>query len=162
MTEILGVIGAWFACAVASERAAEVITTSKLFAPFRNWLAKVSLIPQKYVDTRIGHGQYILISAACRPFKFLSDLTSCGWCTSAWTSFVCAWFIPCMHRFFGSSIADNIIIQSLALFGFANLWHAVFRLVHRGRVVALDVSLIVDEAQPEASHGPEFNIPEHE
>ena len=162
---ILGVIGSWLICVIAAERLAELITTAKVFAPMRSFLASMAMYPQQY-KTKLrecassnaiwgefgasAYATYSLLIAVCKPFKFLSDLTSCGWCTSAWTSFVVAWFLPHEHSFIGQTVSTNIIIQALGVFGLANLYHAVFRIVHRGRVGALDLTVrLVEQDSPQ-------------
>ena len=117
----ISIIGAWLLCAVAAERVAELVVDSKLLAPVRNMVALLAVwrldIP-KYAPVR-------------KPFKFMSDLVSCGWCTSAWTALLFSMFLPGENQFFAIAY-DNVVVKWFALFGFANLFHALFRLVHHG------------------------------
>ena len=124
MIEIISTIGTWLICAIAAERAAEAITTSVFFSPLRNFLAKTALVREGIIQG---------IS------RWLSDLVSCGWCTSFWTSAFFSIFLP--GRYISLDSGDNLLVKAIALWGIANLYHSVFRLVHNGRVVAIDVNL---------------------
>ena len=137
---ICGTVGAWLIATLAAERSAEVIVDSEFFAPFRAWLARNSIVN---LDDPTGP-RY---PKWCRRiFLFLSKLTSCGWCTSMWTSILFAWCLP--GGYFHIAAGDNIFIKILALFGLANAWHAIFRLIHRGRVTAIDLTV---DLRPEDS-----------
>jgi hypothetical protein len=134
------IIGTWLICAIASERATEAITTSVFFAPLRQFLGRAAMADQmadkQYEGTFTNK---IFIKAA----KWSSDLVSCGWCTSFWTSLFFSLFLP--GGYFSLVAANNIVVKSIALWGFANLWHSIFRLIHNGRVAAIDVNLkIID------------------
>jgi len=147
MIEIISTIGYWLVCAIAAERAAEAITVSVFFSPLRQVLAKLALI-QLYRkinpdivwmsdDNMVYRGRiYSLIKMFGR---WASDLISCGWCTSFWTSFFFSFFLPGKYILFDAG--NNIVVKAIALWGLANLYHAVFRLVHNGRVAAVDVNL---------------------
>ena len=137
MSEIISIVGSWLICAVAAERAAEAITTSVFFSPLRQFLAKVTLweLP---VGTDYDPNTDIL-RAIKGISRWLSELVSCGWCTSFWTSLLCALTLP--GRYTSLAAGDNILIKIVALWGFANLWHAVFRLIHNGRVAAVDLNV---------------------
>ena len=149
-------IGTWFACTVASERAAEIITDSELFAPFRAIIGKLA-IPKDI--TRVSGAWY----AKCfrRVMVFFYKLITCGWCTSAWTSLFFSLFLPGAYL----SLIDCEPVELYAylvmvpcLFGLANFWHAIFRLVHRGRVFTVDVKheiVIAESDEPEADDEPE-------
>lgn len=140
MIEIVSIIGIWLICAIASERAAEAITTSEFFSPMRQFIARTALIDQKWVTwPRI---RYKLLASI---FRWLSDLVSCGWCTSLWTSLLFSLFLPGKYLSFDAS--DNLFVKAIALWGFANLYHSVFRLLHNGRVLAVDVNLrLIDDS----------------
>lgn len=126
---IFDYIISWLLCIVAVERSAELLTVSKFFAPLRNILAKFALCDLH----NIRYGCFQLLA------KFGFAVISCGWCTSMWTSILFVWCLP--GEYFSLVAVDNVLVKVLALFGFANLWHAVFRIIHRGRVAGLDVNL---------------------
>lgn len=126
---IFDYIISWLLCIVAVERSAELLTVSKFFAPLRNILAKFALCDLR----NIRYGCFQLLA------KFGFAVISCGWCTSMWTSILFVWCLP--GEYFSLVAVDNVLVKVLALFGFANLWHAVFRIIHRGRVTGLDVNL---------------------
>ena len=130
--DVLSTIGAWLLCLIAAERTAELVVTSKFFAPFRNLIAKIAV-------WHLGTPRCVIIR---RPFKFLSDLISCGWCTSAWTSLLFSMFLPGQKLLVGISY-DNAVVKWFALFGLANLFHSCFELVHRGRVSAIDLKISI-------------------
>lgn len=129
MMEIISIVGSWLICAVAAERSAEALTTSVFFSPLRQFLARASLTESNNVIFKIT--RFIA--------KWLSDLVSCGWCTSLWTSLFFSFFLPGDYLLIGAG--NNILVKIIALWGFANLYHSVFRLVHNGRVSAVDINL---------------------
>jgi hypothetical protein len=138
--EIISIIGAWLICIIASERSAEAITASEFFSPMRQFIARTALIDQKWVTW--PPVRYKLLASI---FKWLSDLVSCGWCTSLWTSLLFSLFLPGRYLLFDAS--DNLFVKAIALWGFANLYHSVFRLLHNGRVMAIDVNLrLIDDS----------------
>ena len=156
--DILSILGAWTLCTLASERTAEVLVDSKLFAPLRNLVATIAIWPQtqKHLADSESRFAYSVIVVMCKPCKFLSDLLSCGWCTSAWTSLMFSMFLPGQKLVLGVAY-DNIIVKWLALFGLANMFHSSFRLVHRGRVLAVDLNIrIVPPDIPQTET--EFNL----
>lgn len=135
MIEIISIIGAWLICTIAAERAAEAITTSVFFSPLRQFLARVSLMEtHSWTLPALINGSLIKTVG-----RWLSDLVSCGWCTSLWTSLFFSLFLP--GRYLSYEAGDNLIVKAIALWGFANLYHSVFRLVHNGRVSAVDINL---------------------
>lgn len=143
---ILDYIIAWLLCIVAVERSAELLTVSKFFAPLRNILAKFALCDlhgMRYsseAPKSLGpDGSFRIICYFQLLAKFGFAVISCGWCTSMWTSMLFVWCLP--GEYFSLAATDNVLVKVLALFGFANLWHAVFRIIHRGRVAGLDVNL---------------------
>ena len=126
-------------CIVAVERSAELLTTSKFFAPLRNSLAKFALCDLYGLRCKRSDGLFRIICWIQCLSKFGFAVISCGWCTSMWTSILFVWCLP--GEYFDLSATGNVLVKVLALFGFANLWHAVFRIIHRGRVAGLDISL---------------------
>jgi hypothetical protein len=143
MITIVSIIGSWLICTVAAERTAELITTSVIFAPFRQFIARMSLMDEEYAHVMWPTNKTIrgIIKITCR---WLSDLISCGWCTSFWTSSFFSAFLP--GDYLSLNAGDNAVVKAIALWGFANLYHSVFRLVHNGRVAAIDINLhIADE-----------------
>jgi len=147
MIEIISIVGTWLICCIAAERAAEAITVSVFFSPLRQVLAKLALVelyrknnPSDVWmsdDNTVYRGRiYSFIKVVGR---WSSDLVSCGWCTSFWTSAFFSIFLP--GKYVSFDAGDNIIVKAIALWGLANLYHSVFRLVHNGRVAAVDVNL---------------------
>jgi hypothetical protein len=143
MITITSIIGAWLTCTIASERAAEAITASVIFAPLRQFLARMAL-----ADPYGLSSIYKIIKFVCR---WLSELVSCGWCTSLWTSLFFSFFLP--GKYATLDAGGNLFVKAIALWGFANFWHAVFRLVHNGRVSAVDVNLNITESENIISYG---------
>jgi hypothetical protein len=147
MIEIISIIGAWLICTIASERAAEAITVSVFFAPLRQVVAKLALIElyrkinpdDVWMSSENSVYRGRVFSVAKIIGRWASDLVSCGWCTSFWTSFFFSLFLP--GKYISFDAGDNIVVKAIALWGFANLFHAVFRLVHNGRVAAVDINL---------------------
>jgi hypothetical protein len=153
MTSTIAIIGSWLICTIAAERAAEAITTSVLFSPLRQFLARTALSDLYSGDLTSGEMIYkgrlfSVIRAICR---WLSDLVSCGWCTSAWTSIFFSVFLP--GGYISTNAGDNILVKAIALWGIANLYHSIFRLLHNGRVVAVDLNLRLVESDVDNSGG---------
>jgi hypothetical protein len=113
----------WLLIAVAVERVTEIITTSEIFAPVRNYIK--------------GHAyQYSDPSEISKCGKLLiwvDKLISCGYCTSVWVSLVFALIF--MDR------DITLVINVFAVHGFANLYHSIFELIRRGRVNSHDFVL---------------------
>lgn len=162
MNDIFSIVGSWLICTIAAERAAEAITVSVVFSPMRQALAKLALI-QLYrnsdsndnwlsSENAIYKGRiYSIIKVIGR---WLSDLVSCGWCTSLWTSAFFSIFLP--GEYIMRDACDNIIVKVIALWGFANLYHAIFRLVHNGRVAAVDINLKITDSESNGDTNGEF------
>jgi hypothetical protein len=147
MIEIISIIGSWLICTIASERAAEAITTSVFFSPMRQFLARTALMDSDVYNYKA----YSVIKLIGR---WASDLVSCGWCTSLWTSLFFSFFLP--GEYISSDAGNNIIVKVIALWGFANLYHAVFRLVHNGRVAAVDINLKIIDSESNGDTNGEF------
>lgn len=142
---IISTIGAWIICTIASERTAEAITESVFFSPLRQFLGRLSVIElYKLEDTNCPDIVYrgLIYSIAKKIGIFLSSLVSCGWCTSGWTSFFFSIFLP--GQYISLNACDNIIVKAIALWGCSNLYHSVFRLIHNGRVSAIDINLKIN------------------
>jgi hypothetical protein len=147
MIEIISVVGAWLICTIAAERAAEAITVSVVFAPLRQAIAKLALIElyrkinpdDVWMSSENSIYRGRIFSVIKMVGRWASDLISCGWCTSFWTSFFFSLFLPGERMSFDAG--GNIIVKAIALWGLANFYHAVFRLLHNGRVAAVDVNL---------------------
>ena len=124
------IIGSWIIVILATERTTEIIVDSKFFFPFRNWIAKHALSEGTY------HNKSKLL------FVFLYNMTSCAWCLSVWASMFFCWFLP--GEYFHVAASNNILVKWLALVGVTNFWHAIFRLVFRGRVITVDIKHMVE------------------
>lgn len=132
MNNILGIIGTWLICMAATERAAEAITASEIFAPTRAFLARTALLNQRSVEK-----QPFGLNLICAVCGWLSQLVSCGWCTSFWSSLFFSFFLP--GQYLSSDAGNNILVKAIALWGFANLYHPVFKLIHDGRMTTIIV-----------------------
>jgi len=133
-SDLCSIIGMWVACAIAAERTAEIIADSKLFAPFRNAIGRIALpsIPYDHKAAKIGGGVVL----------WFFSLITCGWCTSVWTSAFFSLFLPGSHWSIVSGELwpiETYIVKIFCLVGLANFWHAVFRIVHRGRQRVIDI-----------------------
>ena len=115
------VIGSWIIIVLAAERTTEIINDSKFFFPLRNWITIRSISGTWFRSL----------------FLFMNDVVTCAWCLSVWVSMFFCWFLP--GGYFELLAPDNILVKCIALVGASNLWHAIFRLVHRGRVITIDI-----------------------
>jgi len=122
LQDLYVIFGSWIIIILATERTTEIINDSKLFFPLRNWVTINSISGLRYR----------------RLFIFINDVLTCAWCLSVWVSMFFCWFLPGGH--FEILAPHNILVKWLALVGAANLWHALFRLVFRGRVITVDIN----------------------
>ena len=67
------IIFAWLCVIIATEALTEIITTSKITEPFRDWVGR---------------------SATSQFRLWFSELINCGYCTSVWVSIVLAAALP--------------------------------------------------------------------
>jgi len=133
---VLAVIGSWFIITLAVERTTEIIHTSKLFHPLRNYFATLALDD---IDRPI-----------VKPIaNFVFSIVSCGWCLSVWVSLFFCIFLPSGSGF--------VFVRWFGLVGTSNLWHAIFRIIHLGRVFTVDIKHTFDD-QPLIGQPPKDNI----
>ncbi len=106
------------------ERTVEILVDSKLFAPIRNYIA-TKAIPDEGSKPPIF-------------WKFIYDLTSCGYCLSVW---VAAFYA----LFFTINIAENkyanFLINLMLLHGLSNIIHVVYMIVYRGQVKYIHLTI---------------------
>lgn len=92
----------WLAVIIFVEAIIEIIITSEILFPVRNWITKLNP-------------------------SFLGKLFGCGYCMSVWVSFQVAWMLP--GNIFGllsSSISFVIIdyvVRAIVLHRLSNVWH---------------------------------------
>jgi len=123
MIDIISHAAHWLLIVIAVERVTELITTSEIFAPVRNYIKGHAY---RYSDpSEISKYRKLLI--------WLDKLVSCGYCTSVWVSLV---FVL---TFIGRDI--TLVINVFAIHGLANLYHSIFELIRRGRVNSHDFVL---------------------
>lgn len=132
MQSEISILSAWVLVAIAAERITEIIVEGSIFTELRSLIAKWS-----FTD-----GPYALIR------NKIGTLITCGWCCNAWICFICSFALP------GEKLKliayDNFIIKWFAVYYLSNLFHAIIRLVHLGRVKTFDVELKVQEVQAKA------------
>ena len=143
---ILEIAFAWLLCAAAAERVAEILADGKIFDWWREALGRWAFpIPLDWdenvawVDARPRYVQFIS--------RKVHDLFTCGWCLSVWACIAASWFLP--GQWWGFVPYDNIVIKIFGLVFLANLLHAIFRLVHRGRVRTYDLEIRLDKKDRE-------------
>ena len=117
----------WLILIVATERATELIVSSKIFEPFRLAIKKWTYNPD------IPPSNTVL-----QEFKVMLDyLVNCGYCVSVW--------VGALFGLFATQHFDNVFISwltsALFLHGMANLYHVVYELIKRGRVKTYDIIL---------------------
>lgn len=88
-----------FFLVILVESVTEIITSSTLFQPVRNWLAK------KAFDSSVA--------------SFFSKLIQCGYCASVWIAFSCAWIL----QFNLVNFFIDWVIFAFVLHRLANFWH---------------------------------------
>ena len=128
--DIYIVIGGWIITTLAIERTTEIINDSKFFFPLKQWLGRVAL------DENTPRTISKLL------FAFIHSIVSCSWCLSVWVSMFFCWFLP--GGYFCLVAPHNILVKWLALVGASNLWHAIFRLIFRGRVITVDIKHTIE------------------
>lgn len=128
-------------CAFAAERVTEIIRDSKLFAPFRNFLALLAL------TTWPSNKKYqVLRRILSYPTGFLNAIVSCSWCLSVWVCLFFVWFVP--GGYFSVNVFDNVLVKWFALCRLANFFHDLFNIVYRGRVRSIELSIKISEESP--------------
>jgi len=118
---------------IAVERVTEIITTSEIFAPIRMCIKNVAYKDDEPPVTFIR-----------KLFTYFDKLINCGYCTSVWVAFIFA--IAFLPRDW------TLVINGFALHGLANLYHASYELVRRGRVNTHDVLLKHDMRTTEVNN----------
>lgn len=114
--------------AFAVERTVEIIVDSKIFAPLRNFIAHRA-IPED--------------GASANPiWKFLYDLTSCGYCLSVHVAIFYTIFFRI--RYVQSDIV-NFLVNVMVLHGLSNLLHVVYMIIYRGQVKYVHVTMKDEE-----------------
>lgn len=127
-------LGSWAIVILAAERTTEIINDSKFFFPMRNWLASKAMSDAPRTKFKLV-------------FIFFHTVISCAWCLSVWVSMLFCLFLP--GGYLQMAAGHNILVKWLALVGGANLWHAIFRLIFRGRVITVDIThTIVEPVEP--------------
>lgn len=117
----------WIMLIVATERATELVVSSKIFEPIRvrikSWVYQSDGPPP---DTIFQH------------FKVMLDyLIHCGYCVSVW---VAGFFALFVDQYFESHVT-NWFVSMLFLHGMSNLYHVLYELARRGRISTYDVML---------------------
>lgn len=119
------ILSSWLLVILATERTTEIIHHSKIFFPLRQWLGVRALAKTPRTPVKLL-------------FMFGWGVVDCGWCLSVWVSFFFALFLP--GECFQPIATGNLLVKWLAVVGLANLWHAIFQLVYRGRVLTVDIT----------------------
>lgn len=124
---MISVIFTWLILIVATERATELIVSSKIFEPLR------SIIKRWAYNSDEPPSDTIL-----QEFKVMFDyLVNCGYCVSVW--------MGALFGLFATRHFDSIFVSwftsALFLHGMANLYHVIYELVKRGRVKTYDIIL---------------------
>ena len=134
--------------AVVVEAISEIVTSSTLFFPVRNFLKKKSIaISEHYEDLlnniRTPVNIFNLTKDVCLLLyycliTFLDKLISCGYCTSVWVSGLVSIYIRI-------DIIDNVfiswIISTFLFHRVSNLLHVLYERVRRGMVNTYDIEL---------------------
>lgn len=123
MWDIVQAIAAWLMVTIATERITEILIHGDVFFSLRAFIGSL------YVSKSSSKLRWLLYK-----------ITTCAWCCSVWISLCCVPTLP--GKLFDVSAADNLIIKWFALVGMSNLWHAIFRLIFRGRVHTYEVTVI--------------------
>lgn len=128
--------------AVATEAVAEIVTSSSLTQPVRNWLStKAFPVDSPPSNTFIQH--FIV---------FISKLVSCGYCASVWIGAFFALWAPLLIDAFvlraleapsAIVIVVNWLCLAFLIHRLSNWLHVVYELVRKGRVKTYDLSVIV-------------------
>jgi hypothetical protein len=140
MWDVVSVAASWLVCVLAIEAITEIITSSKLFAPVRNWAAR-GILPNPDIappnPATLPQSHYFWI--------WFQGLITCGYCTSVWVALVVAWYAPIPEVSWLGTI-PAYFIKVFALHRLANLFHIWFEIVRRGRVKTYDfkVSATID------------------
>lgn len=117
--------------AIVVEAITEIIVEAQITDPIRGFIKR-----KAYPDQPIeSYSQNIVI--------FIDKLLSCGYCTSVWVSFVVASFHP---PIIGIKCIDWILAVFL-IHRLSNLYHVMYQLVMRGRVLTIDARIVQSEEE---------------
>ena len=115
---------------ITVEAITEIITTSEIMAPAREFIRKAA-----YTTPPTDDG-------ITRLFKWTDRLVSCGYCTSVWVSAFISIWDPV--AFTGYRLVDAIIMIFL-IHRISNLLHVVYEFIRKGRVNSVDFSLKIED-----------------
>lgn len=109
---------------IATERATELVVSSKFFEPLRVAVKRLAYpIDNPPPDNAI------------QQFKIALDyFVNCGYCVSVWVSAFIAYLAMEHHEF-------NWLLLMFFLHGASNLYHVLYELLRRGRVKTYDIVL---------------------
>lgn len=136
-TDICEVIGIWIICVLASERVAELITTSDFFFPLRSLFGLLSFPLPAYSDDIP-----IWRKVISYPSKFIYLIITCGWCCSVWCCILFSLWLPGGPLSWFHDPWHMFVPKLFALVGLSNAWHAVFRRLHRGMIKSVELRIL--------------------
>lgn len=141
--------GKWLLiCVVATEASTEIIVDSKLFDGFHHFVRQRAYPPDAPPPT-----------GARLWWKWLDDLTSCGYCTSVWMAGLFVTLLPGYHQIHWRGwwhLPGEILVwigyvppawfaQKLLVHRLSNWLHVAYQLVRRGRVRTYDHTVRLEE-----------------
>lgn len=128
---------------VVTERITEIIVDSELTAPLRKkikkWVYGLDKPPEPglwfNIKTRIDY------------------LINCGYCASVWVGLFVSGIVInyCsnmrMNKYFDNYVVEWIIV-GLFMHGMSNLYHVVYMLIMKGRILTADIMISKPESKP--------------
>lgn len=126
MIDILQLITSISLLSLAVEAITEIITSSDIMSPLRQWIKdKAYTYPPS--DNTIT-----------RSYAWLDKLISCGYCTSVWISgALCIWSDI---KIVGYAVIDTVIVV-FAVHRLSNWLHVAYELIRKGRVGSMEVDV---------------------
>lgn len=126
---------------LATERATELITSSKIFEPLRLFVKRTAYPLDGRPDLSTSWLEPRRLKAHF--WITLDYLLSCGYCVSVWVGMFFAMF----SDVYFDNIFVNWLVTSLCLHGAANWCHVIYELIRRGRVRTIDVMFRIVEGE---------------
>ncbi len=126
MQDIVRVIITWIYCVLGVERVVEIVNTSKLFEPIRQYLGR-----------KVANDQ----SRIYWFWWFFHGVITCSWCLSVWMCLAATFLIPQLWVESNTTISVGLFLAKwFAMIGLVNRWHDITECFYRYKVVVVDRS----------------------
>lgn len=138
MSELWVLIGYYLIAVIATEAITEILVASEL-PPLLALKALIGKVAYQQYDVQLWRR---LLWPATVLALFLNKLLSCGWCCSVWVAILAAITLDAYGLVVWAKSQPLLVLVNAAfIHRLANLYHAGFELLRRGRARAIDLAL---------------------